>query len=74
MKQHQAASQGVKPLTRRSRAKVINPLESVYYGHYDLTEFIAKYGLTPLDARQIFERIGPARTDLDRYMRMSAGN
>ncbi|MBD9650350.1 hypothetical protein M2267_005647 [Ensifer sp. KUDG1] len=54
--------------TKRRRAKIIDPSEAVYGGHYDLAEFIAAYGLTPLDAREIFVRIGPTRTDLDRYM------
>ncbi|MGE6784491.1 hypothetical protein ACQKGL_18430 [Ensifer adhaerens] len=54
---------------RRGRARVINPAEVVFRGHYDLAELIAKYGLAPMDARKILEEIGPARTDLDRYMR-----
>ncbi len=71
MAQHQPASYGNKPraLAKRGRARIINPSEAVYHGHYDLAEFIAMYGLTPLDAREIFARIGPARSDLDRYMK-----
>ncbi|MBV7520870.1 hypothetical protein [Ensifer sp. ENS12] len=70
MAQHQPASDGSIPSApaKRGRAKIINPLEAVYYGHYDLAEFIAKYGLTPLVAREIFGRVGPARSDLDKYM------
>lgn len=71
MAQHQPASYGNKPRepATRGRARIINPTEAVYHGHYDLAEFIAMYGLTPLDAREIFARIGPARSDLDRYMK-----
>ena len=70
MAQHQPASYETKPsaAAKRGRAKIINPSEAVYYGHYDLAEFIAKYGLTPLVAREIFGRVGPARSDLDKYM------
>ncbi|MBD9510487.1 hypothetical protein IB265_27355 [Ensifer sp. ENS10] len=70
MAQHQPASDGSAPSApaKRGRAKIINPSEAVYYGHYDLAEFIAKYGLTPLVAREIFGRVGPARSDLDKYM------
>ena len=70
MAQHQPASHGSIPSApaKRGRAKIINPSEAVYYGHYDLSEFIAKYGLTPLVAREIFGRVGPARSDLDKFM------
>ncbi|HEV7323333.1 MAG TPA: hypothetical protein VGO04_32415 [Ensifer sp.] len=54
---------------RRGRAKVIDPAEVVFRGHYDLAELIARYGLAPMDARKILEEVGPARTSLDRYMR-----
>lgn len=50
------------------RARTINPAELIYRGHYDLAEFIAKYGLAPMEARDIFVRIGPTRSGLDRYM------
>lgn len=53
---------------RSVRAKAINPVDAVYRGHYDLAEFVARYGLPPLKAREIFERIGPARRELDKYM------
>ncbi|KSV68809.1 hypothetical protein N183_31060 [Sinorhizobium sp. Sb3] len=70
MAQDQPASYGSKPSApaKRGRAKIINPSEAVYSGHYDLAEFIAKYGLTPLVAREIFGLVGPARRDLDKYM------
>ncbi|MBW0370961.1 hypothetical protein [Ensifer adhaerens] len=71
MKQNQPMSGGgvsLSTYTKRGRAKIIDPSEAVYGGHYDLAEFIAAYGLTPLEAREIFIRIGPTRTDLDRYM------
>lgn len=56
-------------MARRARRKTIEPFDAVFQGHYDLTEFIAKYRLTPLEAREIFERLGPARGALDAYMR-----
>jgi hypothetical protein len=71
MKQNQHTSGGgvsLSTYTKRGRAKIIDPSEAVYGGHYDLAEFIAAYGLTPLDAREIFIRIGPTRADLDQYM------
>lgn len=73
-KQKQAIPGEGKPSTvrpgpsRRIRASVINPWEAVYHGHYDLAEFIAKYGLKPMEAREIFARIGPTRTNLDQFM------
>lgn len=51
-----------------TRARSVEPFETVYNGHYDLTEFIAIYKLQPLEAREILERIGPSRTKLDAYM------
>ncbi|HEV7310334.1 hypothetical protein [Ensifer sp.] len=54
---------------RRGRARVIDPAEAVFNGHYDLAEFIARYGLAPMEARRILEDVGPARSALDRYMR-----
>ena len=54
---------------KRVRARVIDPAEVVYRGHYDLAEFIARYGLAPMEAREILLRYGPARANLDQYMR-----
>ncbi|OCP09087.1 MULTISPECIES: hypothetical protein [unclassified Ensifer] len=74
MKRDQPASRAFKSIggsdvVKRVRAKVIDPAEAVYRGHYDLAEFIARYGLTPMEAREIFVRLGPARSNLDQYMR-----
>ena len=51
-----------------TRARSVEPFETVYNGHYDLTEFIGIYRLQPLEAREILERIGPSRKKLDAYM------
>lgn len=57
------------PITDGVRSRKVNVLESLSSGHYDLTEFIGKYGLSPIVAREILERIGPARSSLDAYMK-----
>lgn len=54
---------------RRARARIVDPREVIFRGHYDLAEFIARYGLAPMDAREIFAREGPARSKLDEFMR-----
>lgn len=54
--------------TKRVRAKRFDPSTVVANGRYDLTEFIAKYGLQPTAASEIFERIGPSRRSIDRHM------
>ncbi|KSV88519.1 hypothetical protein [Sinorhizobium sp. GL28] len=54
---------------RRVRARAVDPAETVYRDHYDLAEFIARYGLTPMKAREIFVQLGPSRSNLDQYMR-----
>jgi len=48
--------------TKRVRAKRFDPSTVVANVHYDLTEFIAKYGLQP------FERIGASLRNIDRHM------
>ncbi|MFK0276248.1 hypothetical protein ACIQUG_21415 [Ensifer sp. NPDC090286] len=57
------------PITDGVRSRKVNVLKSLDSGHYDLTEFIGKYGLSPIEAREILERIGPARSSLDAYMK-----
>ncbi|WDZ81920.1 hypothetical protein PWG15_34050 (plasmid) [Ensifer adhaerens] len=74
MKENQSALRDSKPIDgqvvpRRVRARVVDPKEIIYRGHYDLAEFIAKYGLAPMEAREIFVRLGPARSNLDQFMR-----
>lgn len=54
---------------RRVRARSVDPAEAVYRGHYDLAEFIARYRLTPMEAKEIFIQLGPSRSSLDQYMR-----
>ncbi|NVD41968.1 hypothetical protein HT585_24170 [Ensifer sp. HO-A22] len=39
---------------------------------YDLEEFIDAYHLAPLEAREIFARIGPYKVDLDQAMKARA--
>ncbi|MBZ7927663.1 hypothetical protein LAC81_37635 (plasmid) [Ensifer adhaerens] len=75
MQQDNTGSTHIKPVgAKRGRRKAIRPFESVFRGHYDLTEFIAKYRLAPLQAREIFERVGPARAALDKYMAAHEGS
>ncbi|WP_077966453.1 hypothetical protein [Ensifer adhaerens] len=74
MKENQPASREAKQrdgqaIPRRVRARVVDPAEVIYRGHYDLAEFIARYGLTPMEARDIFVRFGPTRSNLDQHMR-----
>lgn len=39
---------------------------------YDLEEFIAASGLPPLEAREVFAKHGPYKTDLDQLIRQRA--
>jgi hypothetical protein len=48
--------------TREQYSKVVRGWNT----RYDLDEFIRAHGLQPLAARELFEKFGPYKIDLDR--------